>query len=169
MRGDIISRYLKVFYIYKIHILFNSVYNIFLNSGLGNAVGFDGLFSLASYLPLECIISMSTGQAFAGILMNLVRYITLLIFFNRKLPNEIGTKEYKFYESLIFFSFSTLVYVACLIRLCFLYQNKYFREQLETTEEFEDHEKLDKNNNNDVFDHEEKTQLKKKPVINYFF
>ena len=80
---------------------------------------------------------MSTGQGFAGILMNVVRYITLFCFFSGDLTPE-QTKENKFYESLIFFSFSALVCVACLISTFFLYKNEYFQEKLANTSEFKD-------------------------------
>lgn len=80
---------------------------------------------------------MSTGQGFAGILMNLVRYVTLFSFFSgEKTPEEIANS--KFYESIIFFSFSAIVCVACLVTCFFLYKNEYFYLKLQNSGEFDD-------------------------------
>lgn len=104
---------------------------------MANAVGLSSLYGIVSYLPLPCIIAMSTGQGFAGILMNVVRYITLFSFFSGDLTDE-QIKNNKFYESLIFFSFSALVCVACLIYTFVIYKNEYFQEKLQNTREFND-------------------------------
>ena len=104
---------------------------------MANAVGLSSLYGIVSYLPLECIIAMSTGQGFAGILMNVVRYITLFAFFSGDLTDE-EIKNNKFYESLIFFSFSALVCVACLAYTFVLYKNEYFQEKLQNSGEFKD-------------------------------
>lgn len=117
-------------------------YNIFLYIkltqyflGLANAVSLSSLYGIVSYLPLQCIIAMSTGQGFAGILMNVVRYITLFAFFSGDLTDE-QIKQNQFYESLIFFSFSALVCVACLLWTFILYKNEYFQEKLSNSGEF---------------------------------
>jgi len=78
---------------------------------------------------------MSTGQGFAGILMNVVRYVTLFCFFSEDLTDE-EMKANKFYESIIFFSFSALVCVSCLLCTFYLYKNEYFQEKLLYSGEF---------------------------------
>lgn len=132
-------------------------------SGLANAFGLSSLYGIVSYLPLQCIIAMITGQGFAGILMNIVRYITLFAFFSGDLSDE-QTKNNKFYESLIFFSFSALVCVACLVYTFVLYKNEYFQEKLQNSGEFKNVNSILKINS--LFLYDDKTEDSEKTVKN---
>jgi len=105
------------------------------NLGLANAFGINGLYGIVSFLPLKCVLALSTGHGFAGILMNIIRYITLLGFFSRELSVE-EFKSNKFYESIIFFSFSALVCFFCLLSAFYLYKNEYFQIKLRKSGEF---------------------------------
>jgi hypothetical protein len=69
---------------------------------------------------------MSTGQGFAGILMNLTRYITLFAFYTDSHSSSEEKKALKFQESLVFFSFSGLICFLCVICTMYLYKNDYF-------------------------------------------
>lgn len=69
---------------------------------------------------------MSTGQGFAGILMNLTRYITLAAFSSDEFSSSEEKKINKFRESLVFFSFSGLICFLCILCTLYLYRNEYF-------------------------------------------
>jgi hypothetical protein len=69
---------------------------------------------------------MSTGQGFAGILMNITRYITLFAFFTDNHSSSEEKKMNKFKESLVFFSFSGFICFLCVICTLYLYRNDYF-------------------------------------------
>ena len=69
---------------------------------------------------------MSTGQGFAGILMNFTRYITLFAFFSGEHTSSEQNKINKFRESLVFFSFSGFICFLCVISTIYLYRNEYF-------------------------------------------
>lgn len=133
---------------------------------MANAVGLSSLYGIVSYLPMQCIIAMSTGQGFAGILMNVVRYITLFAFFSGDLTDE-EIKNYKFYESLIFFSFSALVCVACLVYTYVLYKNEYFQEKLQNSGEFKDVNPTLKINTQFLDDNEKREDSEK--IVNNFY
>lgn len=75
---------------------------------------------------MECIFAMSTGQGFAGILMNLTRYITLLAFTSASDASPEEDRTNKFRESLVFFSFSGFICFLCVICTMYLYRNEYF-------------------------------------------
>ena len=101
---------------------------------------------------------MSTGQGFAGIIMNIVRYITLFSFFSTKSEGD-ELRNKKFLESIIFFSFSVLVCVACTICTYVIFNNEYFKFKLRNSGEFPDNISsittetnvgLDEKNNNEV-------------------
>ena len=47
--------------------------------GFLNAITVNSFFGLVSYFPIDIIISMSSGQGIAGILMNFIQYIVLFL------------------------------------------------------------------------------------------
>ena len=55
--------------------------------GLLNAVCQSSFFGLVSYFPIEMIVSMSTGQGVAGILMNTIQYLVLFFIGDTSLKN----------------------------------------------------------------------------------
>lgn len=69
---------------------------------------------------------MSTGMGFAGILMNITRYLTLFLFFSAENSTEKDNEIGRFKESLVFFSFSGLICLMCIITTIYLYGNNYF-------------------------------------------
>jgi len=93
---------------------------------------------------------MATGQGFAGILMNVTRYITLVAFSSGKNSSDEEIKKNKFDESLVFFSFSGFVCFLCVICIISLYRNKYFMRKMNAIDaegEEKDLEKIQINSN----------------------
>ena len=62
----------------------NSTINVIVTGGLVFLMGFinaicsAGFFNLVSHFPLELIVSLSAGQGFSGVSMNVIQYIVLL-------------------------------------------------------------------------------------------
>lgn len=102
---------------------------VILFQGFINAVCLSSFFGLVSYFPVENIVMLSTGQGVAGILMNVIKYITLvsLTSFDKREQNILGT--------LIFFSISAVIMLICFIFVILAYKNKYFIEILRSTDE----------------------------------
>ena len=94
--------------------------------GLLNAICQSALFGLVSFFPLEMIISLSAGQAYAGILTNIIALI--IKFFFDKVSHQI--------EALIYFSISTIFIIICFIFIILVYKNDYFKSQLTLSGEF---------------------------------
>ena len=67
--------------------------------GLVNALMSSGFFSFASLFPLDMIIALSAGQGFAGIILNIIKYIILPTIKMTERKKEILT-------GVIFFSLS---------------------------------------------------------------
>jgi len=99
--------------------------------GLANAIILSNLYALTSFLPFEFIIAFSTGQGFAGIIMNATRYIILASF-----GSESGTQTNIILGSLIFFGISALILVLCIIFLLLVYKNPYFKLHMKNSGEF---------------------------------
>lgn len=87
------------------------------------------LYGIVSFLPIECIFAMATGQGVAGILMNITRYITLICFSSNSTSTEEEIKMNKFKESLVFFSFSGFICFLCVLCIIYLYNNSYFQRR----------------------------------------
>ena len=94
--------------------------------GLLNAICQSALFGLVSFFPLEMIISLSAGQAYAGILTNIIALI--IKFFFDKVSHQI--------EALIYFSISTIFIIICFIFIILVYKNDYFKSQLTLSGEY---------------------------------
>jgi hypothetical protein len=103
--------------------------------GLFNSMGLNALYGIAGYLPENYIISMNTGQAFSGIFMNIIRYLTLYFFFESEL-NSKENKEKKYYESLIYYLISAFICLISLIFCFIVYEDKYFQMKLRNSGEF---------------------------------
>ena len=94
--------------------------------GLINALCTSGFFAFASFFPLEMIISLSTGQGIAGILLNIIMYILLpTVKYNDAYKEEI-------IKTIIFFSISAFILVICLLCLIFSLKLEYFKYYLNT-------------------------------------
>ena len=99
--------------------------------GLGNAIVTSCFYGLISYLPFKYIITFSTGQGIAGLLLNATRYLILISVGSdsTRRTNVIGT--------LIFFGFSVLILIVCLICVFLVYQNPFFRQKMIVAGEIE--------------------------------
>jgi hypothetical protein len=80
---------------------------IMLFNGIGNALISFSSFGLVSFFPIKCLINLSLGQGFAGILMNLLRYIILF---------SLGDDEKNI-------NLSSYIFFFC---FCFYFINYYF-------------------------------------------
>lgn len=92
---------------------------LFLIMGLVNALMSSGFFSFASLFPLEMIIALSTGQGFAGIILNIIKYIIL-----PTIKMEVRKKE--ILTTVIFFSISAAILIVCLIIFICSLKTDYF-------------------------------------------
>ena len=139
----LISTFLVLIFLPLSVILFKDNSNNFLSisitiililfGGFCNALGASGFFGLCSYFPLDLIINMSTGQGIAGILMNIIQYLILLI------KTSENTK------TLCFFGFACIIILFSIFVIIRVYQIPFFLNFLKNTDEIEDNiKKLDK-------------------------
>ena len=129
--------------------------------GLLNAICQSSAFGLVSFFPFEMIVSLSFGQALAGILTNIIAFIIKICF--GKISLEI--------EALVYFSISTLFTIICFICIILVYKNDYFKSQLSLSDEFNNSSSLinnlfknddnNKNENNSQTDKEINNEDKK--------
>ena len=103
---------------------------IILLQGLANAISLSCFYGIISFLPFEYIISFSTGQGIAGILMNLTRYIILFSMGDPKLERNIKI------GSIIFFGISAIIISLCIVFLFLVYKDPYFVYQMKHSGEF---------------------------------
>ena len=115
----------------------NSSTNIFVTGmfvflmGFINALCSGGFFNLVSNFPLEMIVSLSTGQGFSGIAMNILQYIVLVSITSDNMDNDEDEKEriYKI-RGWIFFGISCFILLISLILLLIYYNTEYFQYYL---------------------------------------
>ena len=115
----------------------NSSTNIFVTGmfvflmGFINALCSGGFFNLVSNFPLEMIVSLSTGQGFSGIAMNILQYIVLVSVTSDNMDNDEVEKEriYKI-RGWIFFGISCFILLISLILLLIYYNTEYFQYYL---------------------------------------
>ncbi len=103
--------------------------------GFINALCSGGFFNLVSFFPLEMIVSLSAGQGFSGIAMNVLQYIVLVsinIDTKDKTEKEIEDEKKRKYpiRGWVFFSISSLILLICLILLLVNYNTPYFQYYL---------------------------------------
>ncbi len=92
--------------------------------GFINALCAGGFFNFVSHFPLEMIVALSTGQGFSGITMNILQYIVLVAINSNDLENDI------IFQAWIFFGFSILILLICLIILLYSFNDEYFKYYL---------------------------------------
>ena len=92
---------------------------LFLIMGLVNALMSSGFFSFASLFPLEMIIALSTGQGFAGIILNIIKYIILPTI-------KMADRKKEILTGVIFFSLSAAILIVCLIIFICSLKTDYF-------------------------------------------
>lgn len=99
---------------------------LFLIMGLVNALMSSGFFAFTSQFPLEMIISLSTGQGFAGIILNIIKYIILpTVPIDDDLSDEDKEKK-ETIRGVIFFSISAVILLSCLICFTLSLKTEYF-------------------------------------------
>lgn len=98
--------------------------------GFINALCSGGFFNLVSYFPLEMIVSLSTGQGFSGIAMNILQYIVLVSVTSDNMDDEDEKERIYKIRGWIFFSISCFILLVCLILLLISYNTEYFRYYL---------------------------------------
>ena len=99
--------------------------------GFINALCSGGFFNLVSYFPLEMIVSLSTGQGFSGIAMNILQYIVLASITSDSMDEDEDEKK-RIYtiRGWVFFGISAFILVICLILLLLNYNSSYFQYYL---------------------------------------
>lgn len=99
--------------------------------GFINALCSGGFFNLVSYFPLEMIVSLSAGQGFSGIAMNVLQYVVLASITSDNMDNDDDEKE-RIYtlRGWVFFGISAFILVICLILLLLNYNSSYFQYYL---------------------------------------
>ena len=95
--------------------------------GFINALCSGGFFNLVSNFPLEMIVSLSTGQGFSGIAMNILQYIVLILI---PVSNEEEKRKIYSIRAWLFFGISSLILLVCLILLLIYYNTEYFQYYL---------------------------------------
>lgn len=112
----------------KNHENINVVITVFLMliMGLINALMSSGFFTLVSFFPLKMIIALSTGQGFAGIFLNIIMYILI-----PTIKYDDDMEKTEIVRSIIFFSVSGFVLLACLLILIYSLKTNYFNYYLE--------------------------------------
>ena len=95
--------------------------------GFINALCSGGFFNLVSNIPLEMIVSLSTGQGFSGIAMNILQYIVLV-----SIPEKNSDEKIKIYSirAWLFFGISSFILFICLVILLIYYNTEYFQYYL---------------------------------------
>ena len=137
--------------------------------GFLNAITVNSFFGLVSYFPIDIIISMSSGQGIAGILMNFIQYIVLFFIgdIDSEKQSEIENDNISKKGGIIFFSISVIIILICLGFIIKVYSNKYFKKQLILSGEYnngDDLEKLIPNLENET---ETENELTKSKISNY--
>ena len=87
--------------------------------GSANALASSSIFGLASFFPVNNVIAVGAGQGYAGILLNILRYI-ILYFFNGETTSDINNGAY------LFFFVSGIILIISMMFSCMLYNNEYF-------------------------------------------
>ena len=98
--------------------------------GFINALCSGGFFNLVSYFPLEMIVSLSTGQGFSGIAMNILQYIVLASVTSDNMDNPEEKKRVYKIRGWIFFSISCFILLVCLRLVLINYNTEYVKYYL---------------------------------------
>ena len=87
--------------------------------GFTNACAAGGFFGYTGYFPLEMIVSFTAGQGISGIGLNILQFIVIA-------SVKISDEEKKFIvRGWIFFGFSILILIICLVFLLYSYKDEY--------------------------------------------
>ena len=102
--------------------------------GFINALCSGGFFSLVTHFPLEMIVSLSSGQGFSGIAMNIIQYIVLAAI---KGDSESAINK----RAWVFFAVSAFILAVCLVLLLVSFNREYFQYYLNRTDKNNEIEK----------------------------
>ena len=92
--------------------------------GFTNACASGGFFGYTGCFPLEMIVSFTAGQGISGIGLNILQFIVIA-------SVKIEDKKKKFIvRGWIFFGFSILILIVCLILLLYSYKDEYCKYYL---------------------------------------
>lgn len=91
--------------------------------GFANSIFISSMYGICGFLPFKFIIGMSTGNGFAGLGVNIIRYIILFIYGNDTSRKTITT------GSLWFFGIATLILTMGLVLLPLMTSHPYFKIQ----------------------------------------
>ena len=92
--------------------------------GFTNACASGGFFGYAGCFPLEMIVSFTAGQGISGIGLNILQFIVIA-------SVKIEGEEKQFIvRGWIFFGFSILILIVCLILLLYSYKDEYCKYYL---------------------------------------
>ena len=92
--------------------------------GFTNACASGGFFGYAGCFPLEMIVSFTAGQGISGIGLNILQFIVIA---SVKIEDE---KKQFIVRGWIFFGFSILILIVCLILLLYSYKDEYCKYYL---------------------------------------
>lgn len=95
--------------------------------GFINALCSGGFFSLMTHFPLEMIVSLSSGQGFSGIALNILQFIVLA---SIKGDDEKAIVK----RAWVFFSVSAFILGVCLVLLLISFNRDYFQYYLNKTD-----------------------------------
>lgn len=102
--------------------------------GFANSIFQSSMYGLCGFLPLKFIIGMSMGNGFAGLGMNVIRYMILFIYGNDTSRGTIVT------GSLWFFGIAVFILIVGLLLMPMLYKNSYFQVHFHKSGEVGDEE-----------------------------
>lgn len=92
--------------------------------GFTNACASGGFFGYTGYFPLEMIVSFTAGQGISGIGLNILQFIVIA-------SVKISDKKKEFIvRGWIFFGFSILILIICLVFLLYSYKDEYCKYYL---------------------------------------
>ena len=92
--------------------------------GFTNACASGGFFGYTGCFPLEMIVSFTAGQGISGIGLNILQFIVIA---SVKIEDE---KKQFIVRGWIFFGFSILILIVCLILLLYSYKDEYCKYYL---------------------------------------
>lgn len=102
--------------------------------GFSNSIFQGSLYGLCGFLPLKFIIAVSMGNGFAGIIMNIIRYIIVAIFGSSNDESTVVN------GSLVFFAIAAFGLFLGIIVTPILYKHHYFLVHFHKSGEIKDEE-----------------------------
>ena len=92
--------------------------------GLSHAVFQSSLMGICSFLPIKFIIALVYGSGFAGVVINVLRFIFILLFDDDDRNYDNQSNSHK--SIYCFYSFSVIVLLGGLVFVVLLFKNPWF-------------------------------------------